>query len=300
MDADDLSLLDAVIAEGGITAAALKLKLPKTTVSRRLKRLEAAAGASLFDRTGRKLRLTLLGQTLAVPAAQLRASLLEARALAQAAHGGHVQLRIATPFLFGRIVLAHFLAGFLAAREKVTGILRYDNAQVDPLREDVDIAIRIGRPTESYLTVAKLATARLQLYASPELARRIETIADLAACPAVHTANQHAPSAVWTLAEGRQRHELRVDVRCTVNDPEAASEMVAQGLGVGALPGFIAGAMVEDGRIAPVLPRLAAGEVVIHAVLPPGRLRIPVVRQFLDGLKAELDGRRFGSLIAAG
>jgi len=44
MDADDLSLLDAVIAEGSITVAARKLDLPKTTVSRRLKRLESAAG----------------------------------------------------------------------------------------------------------------------------------------------------------------------------------------------------------------------------------------------------------------
>ena len=295
MDADDLSLLDAVIAEGGITAAALKLKLPKTTVSRRLKRLELAAGAALFDRAGRKLRLTLLGHKLAVPAAQLRASLAEARALAEAAKGGHGQLRITTPFLFGRIVLAPFLAGFLASREEVTGILRYDNAQIDPLRDDFDLAIRIERPAQTYLTAAKLATASLQLYASPKLARNIRTLADLTACPAVHTANQHAPSVVWRLTEGAQQHELRVNVRCTVNDPEAASEMVAQGIGVGALPGFIARALVDEGRIEPVLTQLTAGEVVIHAVLPPGRLNIPVVRQFLNGLKAELAARRFGS-----
>ena len=194
--------LDAVIAEGGITAAALKLKLPKTTVSRRLKRLEAAAGAALFDRAGRKLRLTLLGQRLAVlppGCAHAGGGDVPWRRPAQ---GGHGQLRIATPFLFGRSVLGPFLAGFLASREKVTGILRYDNAQVDPLREDVDIAIRIGRPTESYLTVAKLAAARLHLYASPRLARRLKTLDDLSACPAVHTANQHAPQ--YCLETGRR------------------------------------------------------------------------------------------------
>lgn len=295
MDADDLSLLDMVISEGGITAAALKLSLPKATVSRRLKRLEAAAGAALFDRVGRKLRLTPLGRKLAVPAARLRASLAEARSLAEAAHGGLGQLRIASPFLFGRMVLSPFLAHFLKARADVTGILKFDNARIDPLRDEFDLVVRIEKPVETYLTAAKLVTAQLHLYAAPAVAKRIRVIADLGTCPAVHTSNLHTEDVVWRLADGPHHHDVRMNVRCTVNDPEAACEMVAQGIGVGAIPGFLARQLIAEGRLSPVLPHLTAGQAVIYAVLPPGRLRIPVVRQFLDGLKAELASRRFGA-----
>jgi DNA-binding transcriptional LysR family regulator len=293
VDADDLSLLDAVIAEGSITVAARKLDLPKTTVSRRLKRLEAAAGAPLFDRAGRRLRLTELGRKLSVPAAQLRASLAEARSLAAAARDGQSELRVASPFLFGRIVLSAYFARFLAANKAVTGVLKFDNASIDPLRSEFDVAIRIERPVEAYLTVAKLATARLQLYAAPAIATRVRSLVDLGQIPAVHTANLHASTVSWRLTDAKHQHEVQMQVRATVNDPEAACELVSQGVGVGPLPSFLARALVVEGRVKPVLPQFSAGQVVVQAVLPPGRTSIPVVRQFLHGLRAELATTRF-------
>jgi molybdate transport repressor ModE-like protein len=293
VDADDLSLLDAVITEGSITVAARKLDLPKTTVSRRLKRLESAAGAPLFDRAGRRLRLTELGRKLAVPAAQLRASLAEARSLAAASRDGQSELRVASPFLFGRIVLSSYFARFLAANQAVTGILKFDNAWIDPLRSEFDLAIRIERPVEAYLTVARLATARLQLYAAPSIAARIRSLADLGRFPAVQTANLHASTVSWRLTDAMHQHEVQMKVRSTVNDPESACELVTQGVGVGSLPSFLARALVVEGRVQPVLPQFNAGQVVVQAVLPPGRSGIPIVRQFLDGLKAELAATRF-------
>jgi DNA-binding transcriptional LysR family regulator len=292
MDADDLALLDAVIAAGSVTAAASKLNIPKTTVSRRLQRLEAAAGAPLFDRAGRRLRLTQLGSRLAVPAAQLRASLAEARSVAQAARGGPSQLRITSPFLFGRIVLSGYFARFLAAHPAVTGCLKFDNAWIDPLRDDFDLAVRIEPPVETYLTVAKLATARLRLYAAPAMAASIATPSDLAHFAAVVTSNRPAADFRWQLSDGSRKLEVSAEVRCNVNDPEAACEMVARGIGVGALPTFLANPLVETGALAPVLARLNAGKVSVYAVLPPGRLRIPLIREFLDGLKDELASGR--------
>jgi DNA-binding transcriptional LysR family regulator len=84
-----------------------------------------------------------------------------------------------------------------------------------------------------------------------------------------------------------------MQVRATVNDPEAACELVSQGVGVGPLPSFLARALVVEGRVKPVLPQFSAGQVVVQAVLPPGRTSIPVVRQFLHGLRAELATTRF-------
>lgn len=295
MDADDLVLLDAIIAAGGVSAAARKLNLPKTTISRRLNRLEAAAGVALFDRAGRKLRLTQAGEALRAPSMAVGIALAEARALAEAGRDTpQGVLRIVSPFLFGRLVLSPFLGRFLAENEQVTAIVRFDNAHVDPLRENVDLAIRVAEPTEPYLISSKLAEAELRLFAPASLAAEIARPEDLARMPFIQVANQHSPAVLLRLAGLGATHEIRVRVRCTVNDPEAACTMSACGGGFAVLPTFLADALVKDGTLVPVLPEIVAGRVAIFALLPPGRSTIPVVASFLKGLRRQLNDQEFG------
>lgn len=297
MDADDLVLFDAIIASGGVSAAARRLNLPKTTISRRLNRLEAALGISLFDRTGRKLRLTRAGETLRAPAMAAGIALSEARALALAERGTpQGMLRIVSPFLFGRLILSPYLGRFLAAHPEADAIVRFDNTPLDPLRENVDVAIRIAQPTEPYLISSKLAEAELRLFAAASLAPQIARPQDLAAMPLIQVANQHGHEVLLRLAEDGVTHEVRVRVRCTVNDPEAACAMAAGGGGFAVLPTFLAESFVRRGELAPLLPAITAGHVAIFALLPPGRNAIPVVASFLKGLRRELADRRFGTL----
>ena len=300
MDASDLILLHAIIAEGGVTAAATRLGQPKTTVSRRLRRLEAAVEAPLFDRSGRRLRLTRTGEAFAVPAAAARLALSEAESLVAAhAADGHGLLRVASPFLFGRLVLSPYMGRFLAGRPDLRGELHFNNAQLDPLRENFDVVVRIQQPVEPYLIVSRLAEAELRLYAAPAVAASIGGIADLARAPALATSNTGAPELVWRLTASSRAHEgrpkeIRAAVRCTVNDPEAACALAAEGLGVAALPEFLAHDLVETGSLVPVLPSLVAGRIGIYAAMPPRRTAIPVVKAFLDGLRKDLAERRFG------
>ncbi len=297
MDADDLVLFDAIIASGGVSAAARRLNLPKTTISRRLNRLEAALGISLFDRTGRKLRLTRAGETLRAPAMAAGIALSEARALALAERGTpQGVLRIVSPFLFGRLILSPYLGRFLAANPEATAIVRFDNAPLDPLRENVDVAIRIAEPTEPYLISSKLAEAELRLFAPASLAPQIGRAEDLAAVPLIQVANQPSHEVLLRLTGHGVTHEVRVRVRCTVNDPEAACAMAAGGAGFAVLPTFLAESFVKNGELVPVLPEITAGNVAIFALLPPGRNAIPVVASFLKGLRRELLDQRFGKL----
>ncbi len=295
MDAGDLILLHAIIAEGGVTAAALRLGQPKTTVSRRLRRLEVAVGAPLFDRSGRRLRLTRTGEAFAGPAAAARLALSEAESLVAAhAANGHGLLRVASPFLFGRLVLSPYMGRFLAGRPELRGELHFDNAQLDPLRENFDVVVRIQQPAEPYLIVSRLAEAELRLYAAPAVAASITDITDLHRAPALATSNTGSPELVWRLTAGSRTREVRAAVRCTVNDPEAAGAFAAEGLGVAALPEFLAHDLLASGALVQVLPHLAAGRVGIYAAMPPRRTSIPVVKAFLDGLRKELVERRFG------
>jgi LysR family transcriptional regulator for bpeEF and oprC len=295
MDAGDLILLHAIIAEGSVTAAANLLGQPKTTVSRRLRRLEAAIGAPLFDRRGRRLRLTRIGEAFAVPAAAARVALSEAQSLVSV-HGGdgHGLLRVASPFLFGRLVLSPYVGRFLATRPSLRAELHFNNGLLDPLRENFDVVVRIVAPLEPYLIVTRLADAELRLYAAPALASSISGLLDLHHTPAIATSNTGAPELVWMLAAGSRTTEVRAVVRCTVNDPESACSLAAAGLGIAALPEFLAHEFVERGALVPVLPLFSAGRVGIYAALPPRRTSIPVVKAFLDGLRNDIVERRFG------
>ncbi|MGQ3355882.1 MAG: LysR family transcriptional regulator [Phreatobacter sp.] len=295
MNADDLVLFDAIVASGGVSAAARRLGLPKTTVSRRLVRLEATLGIALFDRTGRKLRLTRAGETLRAPAMAAGLALAEAHALALAERGTpQGVLRIVSPFLFGRLILSPYLGRFLAANQEVTAIVRFDNAPLDPLRENVDVAIRIAEPTEPYLISSRLAEAELKLYAPASFALGIARPADLTPLRLIQVANQHSPEVVLRLTGRGATHEIRVRVGVTVNDPEAACTMAAGGGGFAVLPSFLAEDFVRKGALVPVLPGLVAGQVAIFALLPPGRNAIPIVAHFLKGLRRQLADQRFG------
>src|SRR5436309_4234239 len=61
MDLDDLRIFLAVVRRGTLTEAAAETHLTQPAISRRLQRLERSLGAPLFERAGRRLRLTDAG-----------------------------------------------------------------------------------------------------------------------------------------------------------------------------------------------------------------------------------------------
>jgi DNA-binding transcriptional LysR family regulator len=289
MDAGDLVLLDSIISEGGIAPAARKLGQPKATISRRLRRLEHAIGAPLFERTGKRLRLTRLGEAFATPAESVRIAVAAAQSLSRAnASNDHGALRLSSPMLFGHRILAPFLSSFLGRRPGVIATLTLDQSPVDLLRRNLDIAFSVHLPEAPYLVVQKLAEFDLGLFGVPTLAERVRDLRDLHDLPAVNTSNSDTAQMVWRLTSGQTTQEVTARVRATVNDPEAASRFIADGVGIGALPAFVAQDLVASGRIRPILPGMSVGKVSIYAAAPPLRTSIPIVRSFLTGLKARI------------
>lgn len=294
MDPGDLLLLDAIMAEGSISRAARKLGEPKSTISRRLLRLEKAAGAPLFDRTSRRLRPTSLGAELSGPAAAIRVALAGAQSIADATRSGDGGiLRIASPFLFGRLVLAPFIGEFIARHKNINVTLKFSNDIVDPLRDNFDLAIQISEPSADYLVRTKLASAKLRLYAAPQIARSIVQSHDLANHSTINTSNEAADHLTLFLNDGPRAWEQRLRVTCTVNDPEAACFVASRGTAIAALPEFLAEWFVARGELMPVLPNVSAGHVSIFASTPPGRLRVPLLRTLMSELKKQLKHIRF-------
>lgn len=294
MDPGDLVLLDAIVTEGSITGASRKLGEPMATISRRLQRLEKAAGAPLFDRTSRRLRPTPLAESLAAPAAAIRVALAGAVSAADAMRRGDSgRLRVAAPFLFGRLVVAPCVGRLTALHAEMDVTLRFTNEPVNPLRDGFDLAIQIMEPLAPYIVSSKLASAELKLYAAPQVAQTITVMDDLRRHKTVSTSNDASEHMILRLTDDERVWEERLRVACTVNDPEAACYVAARGTAVAALPTFLAQCFVRTGDLSPVLPSLKAGSVKIFAATPPGRLAVPLVRTFLTELKKEIADQQF-------
>jgi DNA-binding transcriptional LysR family regulator len=143
LDPQGLLLLSALSKAGGVRKAALALKVPRSTISRRLAQLEASAGAPLVVRTARRFALTELGMALAERAVAL-ASILEASddlvKRAKAEPSG--TLRIAVAPVLGEEVLPEILAELARKFPRLDVDARLSVEYVDLRRGDVDVALR--------------------------------------------------------------------------------------------------------------------------------------------------------------
>lgn len=69
----------AVVDHGGVVKAAAAIPVAQPSLSRSLKILEDELGATLFDRSGRRLELTAVGRALVAPARQMLADVAAGR-----------------------------------------------------------------------------------------------------------------------------------------------------------------------------------------------------------------------------
>ena len=167
-DWDDLQSFLAVARSGKLTAAATKLRIDHTTLSRRLTGLEHALKAKLFDRSPSGYTLTEQGRSL-LPTAEemerLALAVLETVGGTSACVEGTV--RIGAPEGFGSYFLAPRIAALKALHPELLVQLVAASAVFSLSRRDADIVVSVSRPPAGRLNVSKLIDYDLALYAAP-------------------------------------------------------------------------------------------------------------------------------------
>jgi DNA-binding transcriptional LysR family regulator len=110
LDVRKLIMLEAVMAEGSIAAAARRLQYTRSAVSQQLSALEAEAGTALIDRTGNHITLTPAGRALVEHAERILVELRSAEA-ALAGAGTRITglLRVGIPFREGPHIMSRAL-----------------------------------------------------------------------------------------------------------------------------------------------------------------------------------------------
>lgn len=260
-----------IVEAGGVTAAATRLKLPKSSVSRSLTRLEEELGAALILRGTRQLRLTDAGRAFFDAAARGLAALAEVRdeIRSQRSEPAGV-VRVAAPSDLGVWLVAPTLARLARAAPKLRIELSLGRRPADPIRDGFDVAVCVGPLADSSLIRIPLGTMDSGLFASATYLRERgapRSPAELSAHDCVSCRADGGPER-WTLAGPAGVTTARVTGRIGVDDRSAAAAAVLAGAGIGVLPLHLARVTRDGDALVRVLPdHVVRGEAVqiVHA-----------------------------------
>jgi DNA-binding transcriptional LysR family regulator len=167
-DLNSLIVFAHVVEANGFSKAARRLKMPTSTVSRRIADLEEQLGVRLIERSTRNLRLTDAGSEV-LEHAQRSAEISEAIENIASNHLSSVSgnLRLAAPPSISDSLLAPIAVAFLGAYPDVRIQILITERIVDQIAEGVDLAFRVGELEDSSLVARRILTYRHQLVASP-------------------------------------------------------------------------------------------------------------------------------------
>jgi DNA-binding transcriptional LysR family regulator len=279
---EQLKVFARVAELASFTQAAQALDVPKASVSLAVQRLEAELGARLLHRTTRRVQLTHDGAALYERAKDLLSDVDELRTLFRASGSGVTgRLRVDMPLGAARNLLVPRLPELLAAHPGLAIELSSTDRRVDVVREGFDCVLRVGALTDSSLIARPLGRYRLINCASPAYLAahgRLRGEADLARHRLVHYSPLLGARPTGFEIEDRSASGgvrfVEMAGAVTVNNSEAYVAACLAGLGIVQVPQPGVAALLADGRLVEVLPRLRAPPMPV-ALLYPHRRQLP-------------------------
>lgn len=285
MDWDKLRVFHAVADAGSFTHAGETLNLSQSAVSRQVHALEESLNVMLFHRHARGLLLTEQGELLyrSVHDVFHRLSMTEAL-LTESKDRPEGPLKITTTVAFGSTWLTRVIKDFIDDYPGIEVSLALTDIDLDITMREADCAIRFQMPTRPDLIQRHLRQVRSRLYASTDYLRAHgmpQSIEDLDGHAIVFGEDGPTPTPTinWLMQMQVADHSIRPVLR--VNNIYGMYRAVASGLGVAALPSYMA-RLSSD--LVHVLPEVVGPEADMYFVYPEelrDSKRITVFRDFL-------------------
>jgi len=297
LEPNDLLLFARVVDEGSFSRAAEYLKMPKSTLSRRMAALEAQLGERLLLRTTRKLTVTDFGNAVLSHAHQVTAEVEAALALTQhrqAEPSG--RLRISMPGDFANNVLGSLMAEFIAKYPAISLEVDISPRRVDLIGENFDLAIRMGDlPDDAFLAARRLAVLSVGIYASPNYLKRRGVPPEPEALmehDALHLLARNGEPVPWLLKRAEERWHGIPPGRATANSPALLIHLALSGIGITVMADHFAEPHIRSGELIRVLEDWDLPPVTAWVVFPGRRLMPTRTRVFLDALEAKFSARQ--------
>jgi DNA-binding transcriptional LysR family regulator len=274
-----------IVDRGSLTAAAAELGVSLPSMVRTLATLERELGATLLNRTTRRLHLTDEGRQYLDRCRAILGQVQEAEATLHSRRAApRGRLAVTASVLFGQRYVAPLMNEFLKRHRDVSGELLLIDRVVNLLEEGIDAAVRIGPLPDSSLVAIPLGDVRRVMCASPAYLREHGTPRRL------EDLREHRGVRLTGLTQPRKVSMASV---LTCNQADAAIEACAGGLGIGAFVSYMVAPLVRAGRLKYVLGDLDGERMPVSFLYPQSRVLSPTVRAFADLCVTKLRGVRF-------
>ncbi|MBK8185099.1 MAG: LysR family transcriptional regulator [Candidatus Competibacteraceae bacterium] len=288
-DLNDTLIFAKVVEHGSFIGAARSLRLPKTTVSRKVQNLETRLGAQLLRRTTRKLGLTETGNIYYEHCRHIARNLDEAeRAVGRLQETPRGWLRFTAPYSLGIAWIAPLLRDFHALYPEVRTDIVLTNETLDLIDKEIDLALRIGNLPDSNLAARRLTVFRSQIYASPTYLARCGEPPHPEDLRHHHTLVMHQSRRnggyVWPLSDGKRRSDFTVEPILVANDPAPLRSALLGGEGLMLASDAMVKIDAAKGGVRRVLSDWTGPAVDFNAVFARGASQSPKVRAFIDFL----------------
>jgi DNA-binding transcriptional LysR family regulator len=269
VDIEDLQTFVAVADAGGVSAAARRLGVSKSVVSRRLFRIEVELGIQLLARTTRGAALTEAGVTFRDHAARASAEMDTAKEAILPDGDLRGRLRIAMPFTFGPTHFAPVIAEMAKRHPRLHIHTSYNDRFVDLIAEGFDCAIRVGYLQDSNLIAKRVGPIYGKLLASPtyiKLHGAPETPKEVINHRALMQGTE-----TWQFTDGDRIVTVQPQGSFKADNALALAAAAAAGLGIAWLPDCITYDYVASGALMPIMTGYPPPSAAAYVVRPPGQ-----------------------------
>jgi len=258
-DLNALGLFAVVVEAKSFSAAARRLRMPLSTVSRRIAELEDQLGVRLLDRSTRNLRVTEVGAEV-LEHARHSAELCEAvdNIVSNSVTEVAGPLRICTPPSISDSLILPVVSAFQSSYPSVRVQVRTTERIVTHMAEDVDIAFMVGAFTDPNLAASTLLTYRHQVVASPTYFAKCDPPKgprDLLE-HRILAFSFWEPNYSWSFLHANQldREMLAFHPCMAMNDYAALVVALLAGVGIGELPPIVRPDLIRKGLLVEVMP----------------------------------------------
>lgn len=287
MQWDGISEFVYVAENESFTLASKKMAISTAQVSRQISALEKRLNIKLFYRTTRKVSLTEEGRIFYQHCRSVLDGLDAAeRAITNLQSKPQGKIKLTAPVTYGEKQILPLVNNFIKQYSDIEVSAYLSNRQIDIVDEGYDLAIRLGKLSDSTMMAKKLGKRANYVCASPQYLEKHgvpHSISEL---------NKHScllgTLDYWHFRESGREKSLRVTGRLRYNSGYSLTDAALKGLGIVQLPDYYVQQHIQSGELVTLLNSYRAPDEGIWAVYPQNRHLSPKIRLLVGYLAEQL------------
>lgn len=281
-----------VAERGSMSAVARELGVGQSTITRHLRELEEAVGVSLLSRTTRRITMTEEGGRYYAKCIQILRLVEQAeQEVCSVSSAPAGSIRISCPSALGVAQVTRLIFDFQHRYPEIEVDLNLTDTPVDLVHAGVDVAIRMGRLTDSSMRLRALGNSHRMLVATPDYLDRYGRPTDPQDIPGLQGIRMSNIAGSDTLCltdpDGRE-HRVPFGGRLRVDMGLAVREALLAGYGIAPIHHWLVDDLIAAGRLEPILTEYSLPPVPVHMLIQPERADIARVRLLMDFLVEQI------------